>query len=156
MPGSAIGGVEGRRAGAESFASAASESDRDFQQDLHRAQDHVSALDRLVADAGPLGKFRTDQPDALPSGTSSFTVPVSQTIAHVEARMASPNERALGAPRTAELREVQQIAMQDAARLRQPLDTQRAQLVTPRPDVATDTDNRAAAFTRGSLPARDA
>jgi hypothetical protein len=118
---------------------------------LERLTRQSSALDRLVADAGALGKFREDQPNALPAGTSSFTVPIAQTIAHVETRLGQPNERVLGSTQAAVPRGVPQAARSaDAAQPGpRPADI-RAHGVSPRPDVRSDTDNRAAAFVRGN------
>ncbi|MBA2934183.1 hypothetical protein HZF05_08725 [Sphingomonas sp. CGMCC 1.13654] len=116
-----------------------------------------SALDRLVADAGALGKFREDQPNALPSGTGSFTVPVTQTIAHVETRLGQPNERVLGATQASTPREIVPAARSsEVTHLGLHTADDRTHGVTPRPDVRTDTDNRAAAFMRGNRSASEA
>ena len=118
---------------------------------LERLTRQSSALDRLVADAGALGKFREDQPNALPSGTSSFTVPIAQTIAHVETRLGQPHERVLSSSLAAVPREVSRAARgADATHLGLHTAGIRAQGVAPRPDVRSDTDNRAAAFVRGN------
>lgn len=118
---------------------------------LERLTRQSSALDRLVADAGALGKFREDQPNALPSGTSSFTVPVAQTIAHVETRLGQPNERVLASTQAAVPREVSHTARS--------ADTPHPGIhatgiyphgIAPRPDVRSDTDSRTAAFVRGN------
>jgi hypothetical protein len=118
---------------------------------LDRLANHVSALDRLVADAGALGKFRADQPDALPAGTGSFTVPVSQTIAHVEARLGSPHERVLGTTQAQPPREAVQAARQpDVLEPGVRPVTIHSSAATMRPDVALDTENRAATLLRGN------
>lgn len=118
---------------------------------LERLTRQSSALDRLVADAGALGKFREDQPNALPSGTGSFTVPIAQTIAHVEARLGQPNERVLAATQASVPREVSQAARAaDAAHPGPHAADIHAHGVTPRPDVRSDADNRTAAFVRGN------
>lgn len=124
---------------------------------LERLTRQSSALDRLVADAGALGKFREDQPNALPSGTSSFTVPIAQTIAHVETRLGQPNERVLSATQATPPREVSQAARSaDVTHLGVHATDLRGHGVTPRPDVRTDADNRAAAFVRGNRSVSEA
>jgi hypothetical protein len=124
---------------------------------LERLTQQPSALDRLVADAGALGKFREDQPNALPSGTSSFTVPIAQTIAHVETRLGQPNERVLSAPLAAAAREIAPPARAaDVTRLGIHTTDIRAHGVAPKPDIRTDTDNRATAFVRGNRSASEA
>lgn len=124
---------------------------------LERLTQQPSALDRLVADAGALGKFREDQPNALPSGTSSFTVPIAQTIAHVETRLGQPNERVLSAPLVAAAREITPPARAaDVTHLGIHTTDIRAHGVAPKPDIRTDTDNRATAFVRGNRSASEA
>jgi len=124
---------------------------------LERLTRQSSSLDRLVADAGALGKFREDQPNALPSGTSSFTVPVTQTIAHVEARLGQPNERVLGAAQASAPRDVTPSARSaGVTHLGIHTTDSHARGVTPRPDVRSDADNRAAAFVRGNRSAPEA
>ncbi|PXA84111.1 hypothetical protein DMC47_41525 [Nostoc sp. 3335mG] len=124
---------------------------------LERLTSQPSSLDRLVADAGALGKFREDQPNALPSGTSSFTVPIAQTIAHVETRLGQPNERVLSATQASAPREVAPaVRSADITHLGIHTTDLHAQGVAPRPDVRTDTDNRAAAFVRGNRSAAEA
>lgn len=46
----------------------------------------LSPLEKLVADAGPLGKFMVDRDDALPAGTSAFTVRSADTAIRVASR----------------------------------------------------------------------
>jgi len=118
---------------------------------LERLTRQTSALDRLVADAGALGKFREDQPNTLPSGTSSFTVPIAQTIAHVETRLGQPNERVLSATQASTPREIPQSARSvEATHLGIHTTDSRTHGVAPRPDVRSDADNRVAAFVRGN------
>lgn len=124
---------------------------------LERLTQQPSALDRLVADGGALGKFREDQPNALPSGTSSFTVPIAQTIAHVETRLGQPNERVLSATQASAPREITPPARSSEITHLGIHDTDmRARGIAPRPDVQTDADNRAAAFVRGNRSAAEA
>lgn len=120
---------------------------------LEHLANRVSALDRLVSDAGALGKFREDQPNEMPSGTSSFTVPISQTVAHVEARLASPNERILSANQTQVPRDpVNPMQRTDASQLGASHDVVRSHVSAPRSDVKSDAENRASAFVRGNRP----
>jgi hypothetical protein len=124
---------------------------------LERLTRQPSALDRLVADAGALGKFREDQPNALPSGTSSFTVPITQTIAHVETRLGLPNERVLSATQASAPREIVPAARSaDVTHLGIHTTDMHAHGVAPRPEVRSDADNRAAAFVRGNRSASEA
>jgi hypothetical protein len=62
---------------------------------LHRLLNRPSALDRLAGDAGPLGKFRTDEPDRMPSGTAAFTLKASDALNRLAARLGLPSERIL-------------------------------------------------------------
>ena len=124
---------------------------------LERLTRQASTLDRLVADAGTLGKFREDQPNALPSGTSSFTVPIAQTIAHVETRLGQPNERVLSATQASPPREITPAARDaDVTHLGIRTTDPHAHGVEPRPDVQTDADHRTAAFVRGNRSASEA
>ncbi|RVT93298.1 hypothetical protein [Sphingomonas crocodyli] len=118
------------------------------QSSLDRLLNRVSPLDRLVADAGPLGKFRTDAPDALPSGTSSFTSRINDTINRLAARLGIPAERVLtGNPtRTPELAPQQPTELPPGANAAAP-DTR---IADPRPAVATDADNRTARTIAGN------
>ncbi|QJU59887.1 hypothetical protein HL653_20980 [Sphingomonas sp. AP4-R1] len=62
---------------------------------LHRLLNQPSTLDRLVGDAGPLGKFRTDDPDRMPSGTAALTLRASDALNRLAARLGLPGERIL-------------------------------------------------------------
>ncbi len=62
---------------------------------LHRLLNRVSSLDLLIADAGPLGKYRADAPDQMPSGTSALTLKVSDSLNRLAARLGLPGERIL-------------------------------------------------------------
>lgn len=124
---------------------------------LERLTRQSSALDRLVADAGALGKFREDQPNTLPSGTSSFTVPITQTIAHVETRLGEPRERVLSATQASSPRAITPAARApDITHLGIHVADLRAHGIAPRPDVRIDADNRATAFVRGNRSASEA
>lgn len=124
---------------------------------LERLTRQSSALDRLVADAGALGKFREDQPNALPSGTSSFTVPIAQTIAHVETRLGQPNERVLSATQASPPQTLSQaVRSADITHLGIHTADMGAHGIAPRPDVRSEADNRAAAFVRGNRSVSEA
>lgn len=62
---------------------------------LHRLLNSVSPLDRLAGDAGPLGKYRTDAPDRMPSGTAALTLKESDALNRLAARLGLPSERIL-------------------------------------------------------------
>jgi hypothetical protein len=62
---------------------------------FHRLFQRGSGLERLIADAGPLGKFKTDPPDQMPSGTSALTLRVGDALNRIAARLGLPVERIL-------------------------------------------------------------
>jgi hypothetical protein len=107
---------------------------------LERLLHTMSPLDRLIADAGPLAKFRTDPVDGMPAGTSAFTARIDTTRAGIDARFAMPHERVLGTTGAApQVREP--LPPSDplpAAIDARPAD---AHLTAPKPEVHTRTDN---------------
>lgn len=88
----AIGRVEGagNRRGSQP-----PEPDGPPRSTLDRLQHRDSAIARLLADAGPLGKFRTDVENALPSGTSALTARIADTLVRVASRFDMTIERLL-------------------------------------------------------------
>ncbi len=107
-------------------------------------------LERLIADAGPLGKFKTDQPDQMPSGTCALTTRVGDTLNQIAAHLGLPVERILPAnPSLAPVAHYRTAAeMPPGNGPTAPHPGQ--QIQDPRPAVATETDNRAAAHDRGN------
>lgn len=63
---------------------------------LEQLLDRPGKLDRLVADAGPLGRFMVGRDGELPAGTSAYTKRSVDVLAGVEAKLGLPRERALG------------------------------------------------------------
>ena len=109
-----------------------------------------SSLERLIADAGPLGKFKTDQPDQMPSGTSAFTLRVGDALNRVAARLGLPVERILsGNPALTPA--ILQRLIAELPPGRGPSAAQADQRVTDaRPAVAVEADNRVRAADRGN------
>jgi hypothetical protein len=90
-----VGGVD---AGVSDRAFRAAVVERNTVEDassspLEKLLSRPSPLERLVADAGALGRFRTDVPDALPAGTSAFTRRSVDITDNVAARLGLPRER---------------------------------------------------------------
>lgn len=107
-------------------------------------------LERLIADAGPLGKFKTDQPGQMPSGTGALTTRVGDALNRIAAHLGLPVERILPAnpslaPALRQAAAVEILPGHDAST---PQPGQ--QLQSARPAVATETDNRATAHDRGN------
>lgn len=109
-----------------------------------------SSLERLIADAGPLGKFKTDQPDQMPSGTSAFTLRVGDALNRIAARLGLPVERILsGNPALTPA--ILQRLIAELPPGHGPSAALADQRVTdPRPAVAVEADNRVRAADRGN------
>lgn len=117
---------------------------------LDRLLRRPSTLDRLVADAGPLGRFMIAREDALPAGTSAYTKRAVDTLNGVEAKLGLPRERVLAnlappilpppgaAQAGVELPPGRSVAPEGAAAL------------DPRPAVSTDAGNRLAGGASGN------
>jgi len=107
-------------------------------------------LERLIADAGPLGQFKTDQPDQMPSGTSALTTRVSDVLNQIASRLGVPVERILSAnPSLAPVAHQRAVAeMPPGHGPTAPRPGQ--QIQDPRPAVATEAGNRTAPHDRGN------
>jgi hypothetical protein len=117
---------------------------------LHRLLNRTSALDRIVGDAGPLGKYRTDAPDAMPSGTSSLTLRTGDALNRLAARLGMPGERILAGnpafgPQLQQRPQAELPAGVGPSAVDPGLSAH-----APRPAVATDADNSSGAVDRGN------
>jgi len=109
-----------------------------------------SSLERLIADAGPLGKFKTDQPDQMPSGTSAFTLRVGDALNRIAARLGLPVERILSGNPALTPAMLQRL-IAELPPGHGPSAAQADQRATdPRPAVAVETDNHMRGTDRGN------
>lgn len=132
--------------GARDDRAAAEDSNSGLRDLLGR----VSPLDRLLADAGPLGKFRADRNYTLPAGTSALTVRIADAVDHAAATIGRAAERtlcanALGPGRAIDPPSAATPATAEPMHGASAADARR--MVDPRPAIATDAD---------MIPGRDA
>lgn len=156
------GAIDGIRRASDNAAAAHAESvrarqdraadDRPETGPFHGLFQRNSSLERLVADAGPLGKFKTDQPDQMPSGTSALTLRVGDALNRIAARLGLPVERILSGNPTLVPALLQRL-MAELPPGQGPSAAQPgARATDPRPAVAVEADNHARAADRGNAP----